>query len=104
MIGLRHLGLFALATITQGKWIVPGARWRDTNGGLVNAHAGGVTVDHVTGRYFWFGEYKTEGQEEGGGISVYSSDDLATWKNEGIALGKFLKNPHLYQNVVWILM
>jgi hypothetical protein len=104
MIGLRHLGLFALATITQGKWIVPGARWRDTNGGLVNAHAGGVTVDHVTGRYFWFGEYKIEGQEEGGGISVYSSDDLATWKNEGIALGKLPKNPHLYQNVVWILM
>jgi hypothetical protein len=87
MFGLHTFGLIALAIITEAKWIVPGARWRDTEGGLINAHAGGVTVDHVTGRYFWFGEYKTEGQEEGGGISVYSSNDLATWKNEGIALG-----------------
>jgi hypothetical protein len=87
MFGLYTFVLIALAITTEAKWIVPGARWRDTEGSLVNAHAGGVTVDHVTGRYFWFGEYKIEGQEEGGGISVYSSNDLATWKNEGIALG-----------------
>lgn len=89
MIGFRNFGLVVLAVSVQAKWIVPGARWRDTDGGLVNAHAGGVTLDQATGRFFWFGEYKVEGQEEGGGISVYSSDDLATWKNEGIALGKF---------------
>lgn len=73
------------------KYIVPGARWRDTNGDLVNAHAGGVTVDK-NGTFWWFGEYKVQGQEEGGGVSVYSSEDLATWTHHGFALSKF--NPH----------
>lgn len=52
------------------------------------SHAGGVTVDQETGKYFWFGEYKIEGQEEGGGVSSYSSDDLVNWKFEGFALGQ----------------
>ena len=46
-----------------------------------------MTWDHVTGKYFWFGEYKTEEQEEGGGVRVYSSDDLGTWQFHGLALG-----------------
>lgn len=53
----------------------------------MNAHAGGITFDKDTGRFWWFGEYKTEGQEEGGGVSVYSSEDLATWESHGLALG-----------------
>jgi hypothetical protein len=77
--------LLAAATISA-KWIVPGARWRATDGSLVNAHAGGVTIDQETGKFFWFGEYKIEGQEEGGGVSVYSSDDLAIWEPHGLAL------------------
>ncbi|KAF2789457.1 carbohydrate-binding module family 35 protein [Melanomma pulvis-pyrius CBS 109.77] len=95
MIGFRIFGLVVLAVSVHAKWIVPGARWRDTDGGLVNAHAGGVTLDQATGRFFWFGEYKVEGQEEGGGISVYSSDDLATWKNEGIALAPIEGHPFI---------
>ncbi len=75
-----------LGAVTYAKYIVPGARWRDTNGDLVNAHAGGVTVDK-NGTFWWFGEYKVEGQEEGGGVSVYSSEDLATWTHHGKALG-----------------
>jgi hypothetical protein len=75
---------------TSAKWIIPGARWRDTDGNLVNAHAGGITVDQESGKFFWFGEYKVQGQEEGGGVSVYSSDDLATWEHHGMALCKFV--------------
>jgi hypothetical protein len=84
--------LLAAASIssTSAKWIVPGARWRDTDGNLVNAHAGGITVDQESGKFFWFGEYKVQGQEEGGGVSVYSSDDLATWEHHGMALCKFV--------------
>ena len=78
--------LLLAAASVSAKWIVPGARWRATDGTLVNAHAGGVTVDKETGKFFLFGEYKIEGQVEGGGISVYSSDDLATWTPEGMAL------------------
>jgi len=79
--------LLLAATKASAKWIVPGARWRDTEGNLVNAHAGSVTVEQETGKFFLFGEYKVQGQVEGGGISVYSSDDLATWEHHGMALG-----------------
>lgn len=78
-------GLLLLsAAVAQSKYIVPGARWRDTDGNLVNAHAGSVLLDN--GTFWWFGEYKIEGQEEGGGVSVYSSPDLATWQSHGLAL------------------
>jgi hypothetical protein len=40
------------------------------------------------GKFYLFGEYKVQGQTEGGGVSVYSSDDLATWTSHGLALGK----------------
>ncbi|KAL7619703.1 hypothetical protein AAE478_010245 [Parahypoxylon ruwenzoriense] len=77
--------LLLCAVAAEAKYIVPGARWRDKDGNLVNAHAGSVVLDN--GTFWWFGEYKVEGQEEGGGVSVYSSDDLATWKFHGLALG-----------------
>ncbi|KAL4881672.1 glycosyl hydrolase [Aspergillus karnatakaensis] len=87
-MSLRRLAstVLALAVLANAKWIVPGARWTDTDGNLFNAHAGGLAVDQETGRFYWFGEYKVEGQVEGGGISVYSSDDLATWTSHGLAL------------------
>lgn len=79
-----------IAGLASAKYIVPGARWRDTDGNLVNAHAGGVTFDPDTGKFWWFGEYKTQGQTEGGGVSVYSSEDLATWTAHGLALSMLL--------------
>lgn len=85
--------LFAAgAAVVNAKYIVPGGRWHDTDGNLINAHAGGVTVDPESGKFYWFGEYKIEGQEEGGGVTVYSSEDLATWTYEGLALGKSCPN------------
>lgn len=84
--------LLLCAGLSSAKWIVPGARWRDTKGDLVNAHAGCVTVDEESGKFFLFGEYKVQGQVEGGGVSVYSSDDLATWEPHGKALGRFEKS------------
>jgi hypothetical protein len=87
---------FLLAAVTvSAKWIVPGARWIDTMGDLVNAHAGGITIDQDTGKFFWFGEYKVEGQVEGGGVSVYSSDDLVTWEHHGLALKPIPGHPYI---------
>lgn len=86
--------LLAAATVSA-KWIVPGARWRDTKGELVNAHAGGITIDQKSGKFFWFGEYKVEGQVEGGGVSVYSSEDLATWEHHGKALEPIKGHPYI---------
>lgn len=73
------------ASTTSAVYIVPGGRWRDTEGNLVNAHAGSIVFEK--GLFWWFGESKPEGQVEGGGISVYSSPNLATWTNHGLALG-----------------
>lgn len=80
--------LIAFCARVRAGWIVPGATWLDTNRSPFNTHAGGLTVDHTIGRFYWFGEYKFEGQDEGGGISMYSSDDLATWESHGLALGQ----------------
>ena len=78
----------ACAATVAARYIVPGARWRDTDGNLVNAHAGSVSFDQESAKFWWFGEYKVEGQTEGGGVSVYSSEDLATWTYHGLALGE----------------
>lgn len=76
------------AAAVSATWVVPGGRWHTTSGELVNAHAGGVLFDEKSELYWWYGEYKIEGQEEGGGVSCYSSPDMVTWSWEGIALGK----------------
>jgi hypothetical protein len=86
VIGILTFVLFS--SFASSKYIVPGGRWRDTDGNLVNAHAGCITIDEATGKFWLFGEYKIQGQTEGGGVSVYSSDDLATWVHHSIALGR----------------
>lgn len=75
-----------LAIPAESKYIVPGGRWYDTNGTLINAHGAGITFDQKTGRFWWFGEYKIEEHPEGGGVSVYSSEDLSSWTWGGLAL------------------
>ncbi|KAF2732648.1 glycoside hydrolase family 43 protein [Polyplosphaeria fusca] len=75
---------FLLFALVSAKYIIPGGRWYDTSGSILNAHAGCIVLSNGT---FWlFGEYKTQGQIEGGGIAVYSSPDLATWTPHGLAL------------------
>lgn len=64
-----------------------GALWPDSSGVHVNAHGGGVLFHD--GLYYWFGEHKVAGPEGNSaqvGVAVYSSADLAHWKDEGIAL------------------
>lgn len=65
----------------------PGELWLDNNGAHINAHGGGILFDN--GKYYWFGEHKTEG-ENGNmanvGVHCYSSVDLYNWTDEGIAL------------------
>ncbi|KAI8714906.1 Glycoside hydrolase family 43 [Fusarium sp. LHS14.1] len=94
-MGVNLLTTLVFAACASAKWIVPGARWLDTDGNIFNAHAGGLCVDQESGRFYWFGEHKTQGQEEGGGISVYSSDDLATWTSHGLALKPVEDHPYI---------
>lgn len=65
----------------------PGELWLDNDGVHINAHGGGILYDN--GKYYWFGEHKTEGDAgnmANVGVHCYSSDNLYDWMDEGIAL------------------
>jgi hypothetical protein len=65
--------------------IRPGRLWLDNRGEHINAHGGGIL--RYNGRYYWFGEHKSDNSNQAlVGINCYSSDDLANWKYEGVAL------------------
>jgi hypothetical protein len=64
----------------------PGISLEDTDGKLVNAHGGGII--QVCDTFYLHGEYflSTSTANDFNGFAMYSSKDLATWKNEGIVL------------------
>ena len=66
--------------------LADGIKFLDTDGKPVNAHGGGIIKDGDT--YYMHGEYflSTTTDNDFNGFSMYSSKDLATWKNEGIIL------------------
>jgi hypothetical protein len=68
--------------------LATGIAFMDTDGKLVNAHGGGII--QVCDTFYMHGEYfpPTTGTTDNNfnGFSMYSSKDLATWKNEGIIL------------------
>ena len=69
------------------KKFTSGEIWKDNNGQHINAHGGGVLFHN--GIYYWFGEFKVDGEIGNTaqvGVSCYSSHDLYNWINEGIAL------------------
>ncbi len=86
--------LFAIALLTSGcsqsentepQSIKSGELWLDQNGNHVNAHGGGLLYSN--GKYYWFGEHKAEDTNSAlVGVTCYSSEDLASWVYEGVAL------------------
>ncbi|MFN8254397.1 MAG: glycoside hydrolase family 43 protein [Bacteroidales bacterium] len=74
-------------SVNQEKNFNPGLKWPDDKGIHINAHGGGILFHD--GKYYWYGEYKIEGEAGNKahvGVSCYSSENLYDWKNEGIAL------------------
>lgn len=63
-----------------------GETWKDTNGRRINAHGGGM-LRHGD-KWWWYGEDRGDDRTQGLGVHVYSSTDLATWKDEGLAFRK----------------
>lgn len=62
-----------------------GMLWADTNGKHINAHGGNIIK--YKDCYYWYGENRPyRGFTTEVGVSVYSSTDLKTWKDEGVAL------------------
>ncbi len=85
---LASVLLPALPLAAQARQVFrPGAEWKDADGAPINAHGGGIW--HEDGVYYWYGEHKIAGPTGNAaqvGVRVYSSRDLYTWKNEGVAL------------------
>lgn len=87
--------LFVLTALTmlftlfakETKTFKSGEIWPDNNGVHINAHGGGILFHD--GKYYWFGEHKTEGKRGNTawvGVHCYSSKDLYKWDDEGIAM------------------
>ena len=75
--------LFLAATLA----LLPnGETWKDTNGRRINAHGGGM-LRHGD-KWWWYGEDRGGDRTQGLGVHVYSSADLTTWKDEGVAFRK----------------
>lgn len=84
LIGLNSL----LPKVVNGqemyKAIHSGMAWFDQFNNEVNAH--GACIVEEDGRYYMFGEYKSDTANVFTGFSCYSSSDLMNWKFEKIVL------------------
>ena len=82
------VGCCALLCTLLSVWaqhLQNGQLWLDAEGKHINAHGGNIICHDSI--YYWYGEHRPyRGFTTEEGISVYSSTDLQTWKNEGIAL------------------
>lgn len=77
--------LAASLLYAQAQTLVNGQPWLDTNGKHINAHGGNIIKYGDT--YYWYGENRPyTGFTTERGVSVYSSKDMKTWTDEGIAL------------------
>jgi hypothetical protein len=86
--------LLALSTPLHADF-VPGEVWFDTKGIPINAHAGGIL--HEEGIFYWYGQPMSSlppgpafppsaGNLTEAGVSLYTSNDLYNWHNEGLVL------------------
>ncbi|MEO7035742.1 MAG: hypothetical protein ABI548_17555 [Polyangiaceae bacterium] len=71
---------------TMSGALATGINFLDTDGQPVDAHGGGII--QVGGTFYLHGEYfsPTTTDNYFNGFAMYSSKDMATWKNEGIIL------------------
>lgn len=70
--------------ISGDKVITNGVPWFDTDGNIINAHGACIVEDG--GRYWLFGEYKSDDSNAFPGFGCYSSDNLVDWKFERVVL------------------
>ena len=84
--GLKVVNLYSDGMPVDGEdhVIHNGIPWFDTQGNIVNAHGACIVEDG--GRYWLFGEYKSDETNAFPGFGCYSSADLVNWKFERIIL------------------
>lgn len=64
--------------------IYSGVPWFDNNENIVSAHGANIIKDN--GKFYLFGEFKTDTSNAFNGFSCYSSKDLYNWKFEKMVL------------------
>jgi hypothetical protein len=89
MVNKRYIfliiNLLPLIAFAQLKQFTAGEIWPDNRGIHINAHGGGILF--YQGKYYWYGEYKSENSSDAlVGFTCYSSTDLLNWTNEGVVL------------------
>lgn len=70
--------------------IRPGIPWYDDSGNIIDAHGAGLLLHN--GTYYWYGsrrQMNASGTQMDGGIALYSSKDLYSWRFESIVLSVF---------------
>lgn len=80
------LSTFIILSVLYAKAsdvIVNGVPWYDDRDSIVSAH--GANIIKANGKYYMFGEFKTDSANIFTGFSCYSSPDLVNWKFERIA-------------------
>ena len=78
------LSMLVVHAKSEDYLIVNGIPWFDNNGNIVNAH--GACIVEEGGKYYLFGEWKSDETNAFPGFSCYSSDDLVNWKFENVVL------------------
>lgn len=76
--------LCARVALAQENFIVNGIPWFDDQGRIVNAH--GACIVEEDGRFYLFGEWKSDKSNAFSGFACYSSDDCVHWKFENVVL------------------
>ncbi len=72
------------AQSVQDNTLNNGVPWFDEQGNIVNAHGACIVEDG--GRYWLFGEYKSDESNAFPGFGCYSSTDLVNWRFERVVL------------------
>ncbi|MFT3739894.1 MAG: glycosyl hydrolase family 28 protein [Breznakibacter sp.] len=81
----ENTGNIVEENVTHGERLIHnGVPWFDDNGNIVNAHGACIVKDG--GKYYLFGEYKTDSINKFIGFSCYSSPDLVNWTFERMVL------------------
>jgi len=87
LVAFLFLLTISVANASAGPLTIkPGTVWKDTAGGIIQAHGGGILLHK--GTYYWYGEDKTFGWFNKAGVACYSSRDMVTWKPLGLVLPK----------------
>jgi hypothetical protein len=79
--------------------ITPKIMWADDRGNHLQAHGAGLLWDPESGKWWVYGEDRTNNGGGQPGVHAYSSEDLYNWKDENLALPVF--NNTAYNELGW---